>query len=136
MEVGRCWGLDVFWTVDWQWPASQRRNVCLCQRYVCLSPNRSVTAPPTNSWIQSWIVVTLLPKVELDSLAPLSNISEVLVSDLCRLQAILGENFYNSPQLLVLQLNEEMYLEVRFPISLFTKYPHTGNQKLRCWQRW
>lgn len=83
--------------------------------------SRSVNIPPNNLWIQLWIVVGLLPKVELDCFAPLSNILEVLVSNLCRLQAVLGKNFCNSPQLL--QMNVEIYLEVRFPSSLFTKYP-------------
>jgi len=109
--------------------ASQRRSVCLCPRYVCLCPCRSVNIPRINLWIQLWIVVTLLPKVELDCLAPLSNIPEDLVSNLCRLQTILGEKFYNSSQLL--QVNVEIYLEVRFPSSLFTKYPLAGNHKLR-----
>jgi len=65
----------------------------------------------------------------MDCLTLLSNIPEVLVSNLCCLQAILGENFYNPPQLL--QVNVEMYVEVRFPSSLFIKHPLVGNHKLR-----
>ena len=72
--------------------------------------------------------MTLLPKVELDCLALQSNIPEVLVSNLYRLQAILGDNFYNFPQLL--QVNVELYFEVRFPSFLFTKFSLVGNHKL------